>query len=98
LSVHAILNLLIHCPNATSKPEFTLAVLCDLSKAFDVINHAMFWEKLNKYGIFGIVNDWSNSYLSNRSQFEEVENIGFYQMWRSTGIHLWIFLVFYLRR
>ena len=40
-TIHPIMHLLHHCANATSTadPEFTLAVLCDLSKAFDVINH-----------------------------------------------------------
>jgi hypothetical protein len=71
------MHLLSHCANASSKPEqeFTLAVLCDLSKAFDVINHEILLEKLKIYGIRGIVNDWFKSYLSERSQFVEIDNI-----------------------
>jgi hypothetical protein len=76
-TVHPIMHLLSHCANASSKPEqeFTLAVLCDLSKAFDVINHEILLEKLKIYGIRGIVNDWFKSYLSERSQFVEIDNI-----------------------
>jgi len=51
-----------------------LAVLCDLSKVFDVINQEIRLENMNKYGIRGIVSDWFRSYLSDRSQFVEVEN------------------------
>ena len=51
----------------TNIPEYTLAVLCDLSKAFDVINRDILLKKLNVYGIRGIVNKWFASYLCDRS-------------------------------
>ena len=54
-------------------PEFTLAVLCDLSKAFDVINHEILLNKMNNYGIRGIAHDWFGSYLSDRQQFVEID-------------------------
>ena len=40
-TIHPILHLLNHCAEANNKPksEYTLAVFCDLSKAFDVIDH-----------------------------------------------------------
>ncbi len=74
-TIHPILHLLNHCATSSSKsdPEYTLAVLCDLSKAFDVINHDTLLRKLNNYGIRGIANDWFRSYLSDRYQFVEIE-------------------------
>ncbi len=74
-TVHPIIHLLNHCAASSSKPdpEYTLAVLCDLSKAFDVINHDILLNKLDKYGIRGIAKDWFKSYLSERYQFVEID-------------------------
>ena len=65
------MHLLNHCAEATSglTPEYTLVALCDLSKAFDVIDHKILLRKLNTYGIRGTANEWLRSYLSNRVQF-----------------------------
>ena len=79
-TIHPIIHLLNHCAEAASKssPEFTIAALCDLSKAFDVINHDMLLNKLFRYGIRGTANDWFKRYLSSRSQFVEIDgNISF---------------------
>ena len=50
-------------------PEFTLTILCDLSNAFDVIDHKILLHKLHQYGIRGIVNKWFENYLKDRTQF-----------------------------
>ena len=69
-----ILHFLYHCAEADNKqnPEYILAVFCDLSKAFDVINHKILLHTLKMYGIRGLANDWFSSYLSNRTQFLEI--------------------------
>ena len=78
-TIQPIIHLLNHCAEATNKhnSEFTMVVLIDLSKAFDVINHKIL---LNKYKIKymwyrGIANDWFESYLSNRTQFVEIDDM-----------------------
>ena len=73
-TIHPIIHLLNHCAHATNKsvPDNTLAILCDLSKAFDVINHNILLKKMNTYGIRGIVNAWFRSYLSERTQFVQI--------------------------
>ena len=70
-TIHPVIHLLNECAMAANKndPEFTLTILCDLSKAFDVIDHKILLHKLHQYGIRGIVNKWFENYLKDRTQF-----------------------------
>ena len=75
-TIHPIIHLLNHCAERNNKliSEYTLATLCDLSKAFDVISHKILLQKLNNYGIRGIANKWFENYLSQRTQYVEFDN------------------------
>ena len=44
----------------------TAVVYLDLSKAFDTISHHLLLKKLDRYGIWGLSNNWFKSYMSNR--------------------------------
>merc|ERR1711954_328063 len=54
--------------------QFAIGVFCDLSKAFDTLNHEILLNKLNHYGIRGKANMWFRSYLTERKQYVELNN------------------------
>lgn len=64
-ALYQVVNEIIHSLN--NKNE-TTAVLLDLSKAFDCVDHNILLNKLERYGIRGISNDLIRSYLSGRKQ------------------------------
>ena len=49
-------------------------IFCDLSKAFDCVNHKILSTKSHFYGIQGITIDWVKSYLTNRKQKIEIKS------------------------
>jgi len=76
-TIHSIIHLLNHCAEVTNQVNhnFTLAIFCDLSKAFGVINHDILLYKLNYYGVRGVANQWFQSYFFDRPQFVELEKV-----------------------
>ncbi|KAI5714718.1 hypothetical protein M8J77_004407 [Diaphorina citri] len=54
--------------------QHAIAILCDLTKAFDCVDHALLLSKLPSFGIRGPALHWIESYLSNRHQKVKVPN------------------------
>ena len=52
----------------------TIAVFLDLSKAFDMLSHPVLLQKLERYSIRGVANDWFHSYLAERELRCKVKN------------------------
>ena len=60
---------------AMDKGKVSLLVLLDLSAAFDTVDHATLFNRLNtRIGIDGVALDWFKSYLNDRSQFVRIND------------------------
>ena len=64
----AIYQALSKVLNSLNSNRTTLAMLVDLSKAFDSVNHEILLKKLERYGARGVSVRLVRSYLSNRTQ------------------------------
>ena len=62
----SLINLVNTLLQSIDKGEMTLGIFIDFKKAFDTINHSILSDKLEYYGIRGIVLKWFQNYLSNR--------------------------------
>ena len=65
---HAILDIVNTIQSNMKSGKFTCGLFTDLKKAFDTVDHYILFQKLDFYGIRGIVNDWFRSYLTYRKQ------------------------------
>jgi len=67
-TVTALTNVILHVYEAFDNKEYTQVAFCDLSKAFDSVNHSILLQKLWKLGIRGVPHELMASYLSDREQ------------------------------
>ena len=68
-TVHPLLLFSNKITQALEKKEHTIAIFCDLRKAFDCVHHKTLLNKMCKLGVRGIELKWFQSYLENRQQF-----------------------------
>ena len=71
----AMIFLVDKISNALEKGDYVLGLFLDFSKAFDTVNHDILFIKLEHYGIRGLALEWFRSYLSERKQFVNYENV-----------------------
>ena len=72
---HAIITLVERVSKALDTGKYVVGVFLDLKKAFATVDHGILLEKLYLYGIRGNIYSWFESYLTNRSQFVEYNNV-----------------------
>ena len=65
---HAIPDIISRIQSYMDKKLFSCGVFIYISKAFNTVDHDILFEKLNHYGIRGVVNKWFASYLKCRFQ------------------------------
>ena len=73
---HSTLHPLVHFLNkiseAKNQNKHTIAIFCDLRKAFDTVDHQILLKQLSNLGVRGIELEWFRNYLSNRKQFVSI--------------------------
>ena len=68
----AILDLNTRIAKALDNGDYAASVFLDFAKAFDTINHEILIDKLENYGVRGIVKNWFESNLKNRHQIVKI--------------------------
>lgn len=64
----ALTNHIAEIVKGVEKVDETIAIYCDIKKAFDSVSHEILLNKLEFLGVRGVCNDWFRSYLLNRKQ------------------------------
>ena len=73
-TIQAVEYVVKHIMATFERKEYCALTLCDLTKAFDCVSHALLLTKLHYYGINNDILSLIQSYLSNRKQLVAVKN------------------------
>ena len=71
----ALIILIDRISKALENDDFVLGLFLDFSKAFDTVNHFILYKKLEFYGVRGLALRWFQSYISERVQYVEYNNV-----------------------
>jgi Reverse transcriptase (RNA-dependent DNA polymerase)/Endonuclease/Exonuclease/phosphatase family len=73
-TVHPLSLFVNSIANSLNKKIHSVAIFCDLKKAFDTVDHKILLKKLSKIGIRGSALKWFEDYLYNRYQYVCIES------------------------
>ena len=72
---YATIELTYRIISNMDRNEIPFSIFLDLSKAFDTLDHSILLQKLNHYGIDGKAIQLCESYLTNRTQYVEINGV-----------------------
>ena len=73
-TIDAIIDFIENLVESTNNHTTIIGIFCDLSKAFDCVDHSILLRKLELVGIRGVALKWFQSYLEYRKQFVSITN------------------------
>ena len=73
-TMHPMVHFLNKIAESLNKKKHTIAIFCDLKKAFDTCDHTILLLKLKRYGVSGTELKWFESYLTKRKQFVSIKD------------------------
>ena len=69
---HSLIDIVDRIQLNCDRKLCSCAIFIDLKKAFYTVDHSIVLEKLEHYGIRGVVNNWFSSYLTDRYQSTQI--------------------------
>ena len=81
---HTLLKLIENCKKALDTKHKASALLMDLSKAFDSLNHDLMIAELNAYGFSRSALKFTLSYITQRKQRVKID--GSFSEWKTTSV------------
>ncbi len=73
---------------AIDNKHYLVSIFVDLEEAFNNRDHTILLNKLIRCGIRGVAHQWITSYLENRKQFDQINNIKS-ELWGTSGFGPW---------
>ena len=64
----AVFTLTCYFLTSLNRRQHVKGIFCDLTEAFDCVNHEILLTKLHYYGIRGVCWNWFRTYITNRKQ------------------------------
>lgn len=70
----AVMELVEKISTSVDEGDYAIGVLIDLSKAFDILDHSLLLNKIERYGVRGTALAWLKD-ISDRNQYVHMKNI-----------------------